>query len=293
MGGFFTIYKRLSVILLGGLADRVMPSFQPLQVHLRNANIRVLLKTWLCVLFLTSILALIGTLVAVLAASAFFDLGAMFLVYVLFTPILVAAFTFIIFYIYPMETEKSRMSNINNNLPFTITHMAAISSAGIPPESMFKLLTKFKEYGEVAEEARNVVRNISTFGMSSVNALKGAADKSPSKPFKEILLGITSTIETGGNMTSYLKEMSDKALFDYRIKREKYLKTLSTYADIYTALLVAAPLMLLALLATMSIIGGQIMGLGIPELIFLMTWVMLPMMNIGFLVFVHVTYPGV
>ena len=106
-------------------------------------------------------------------------------------------------------------------------------------------------------------------------------------------MGITSTIETGGNLITYLNELSEKALFEYRIKREKYLKTLSTYADIYTALLVAAPLMFLALLATMGIIGGDIMGLGIPELIFLITWVVLPLMNIGFLVFVHVTYPGV
>ena len=87
--------------------------------------------------------------------------------------------------------------------------------------------------------------------------------------------------------------MSDKALFDYRIKREKYLKTLSTYADIYTALLVAAPLFLLSTLATMSIIGGDVMGFSTSEIVTIMTWLVLPLMNIGFLAFIHITYPGV
>lgn len=286
-------YRRLSVAVFGGIADMIIPSFKSIQVHLKNANLKILLKTWVCILLMTGLLSYLFTFILVLVLGIVMGLGEMFLIYLAFGPVMAASFSFIILYIYPIEREKGRMNNINNNLPFAITHMAAIASAGIPPEAMFKLLTRFKEYGEISEESKNVVRNMRTFGMSSVNALKDAASKTPSRPFKEMLMGITSTIETGGNLIAYLNELSEKALFEYRIKREKYLKTLSTYADIYTALLVAAPLMFLALLATMSIIGGDIMGLGIPELIFLITWVVLPVMNIGFLVFVHVTYPGV
>jgi hypothetical protein len=47
------------------------------------------------------------------------------------------------------------------------------------------------------------------------------------------------------------------------------------------------------MLATMSIIGGSVMGLTIDELIMLITWVMLPFLNTVFLVFIHMTYPGV
>ncbi len=171
--------------------------------------------------------------------------------------------------------------------------MAAIASSGIPTEFMFELLTGFKEYGEISEDSKLIMRNMKTFGMSSVDSLKDIAERTPSQDFREILLGIVSTVESGGNIVEYLREMADKALFSYRIKREKYLKTLSTYADIYTALLVAAPLMMLSLLATMSIIGGSVMGLTINELMLLITWVILPVLNVGFLIFVHTTYPGV
>jgi len=198
-------YKRLSVVVFGRIADIVMPGFKPMQAHIRNANIKILLKTWVCMLFMTGFLSYLFTIIVVLALNFVLALEEMFLIYLVFAPIMVASFSFMILYIYPIEREKSRMSNINNNLPFAVTHMAAIASAGIPPESMFKLLIRFKEYGEIAEESRNVVRNIKTFGMSSVNALKDAASKTPSQPFKELLMGITSTIETGGNHKQLLK----------------------------------------------------------------------------------------
>ncbi|MBU0530694.1 MAG: type II secretion system F family protein, partial [Nanoarchaeota archaeon] len=214
------------------------------------------------------------------------------LYYVMFIPILSASLLFVFLYIYPIQRTNAIRSAIEGDLPFALAHMNAIASSGVPPEYLFSLLTDFKEYKQVAKSAEIVVRNISTFGMSSTVAIKNVADRTPSAMFKQVLDGIVSTIEAGGNLVLYLKEMSEKALFDYRIKRENYLKMLSTYADIYTALLVAAPLMMMAVLGIMNLIGGQILGLSSPELIWLITWVALPIMNSVFILFIHVTYPG-
>ena len=106
-------------------------------------------------------------------------------------------------------------------------------------------------------------------------------------------MGISSTIEKGGDLVAYLKEMGESALFNYRIAREKYVRTLSTYADIYTALLIAAPLMMLIVLIMMGMIGGNVGGLTIEQAILLVTWVVLPVMNMIFLAVLHITYPGI
>ncbi len=288
------IYERISKATFGWLVEKYIINFEPLKQHLRGARINVLLKTWVSVIFFTTLVTYIASLAAIIAIGFFIEIYILlYIIMLVFIPILAASFAFLVFYIYPMQMAKSRANSIENNLPFAITHMAATASSGIPPEFMFNLIAGFEEYGEISREAQMVVKNIRTFGSSSVAAMKSVASQTPSKELREVLLGISSTIETGGNLTSYLKEMSDKALFDYRIKREKYLKTLSTYADIYTALLVAAPLFLLSTLATMSIIGGDIMGFSTSEIVTLMTWAVLPLMNIGFLTFIHVTYPGV
>jgi len=286
-----SIYEKVAKATFGWLAEKTIDNFDPLRPHLKGARIKVLIKIWVSVIFLSSFVAYFASLAAVLIFGMFFDI--FYLIYwimLIFIPILASAFTFLSLYVYPMQRAKSRAKSIENNLPFAITHMSAIASSGIPPEFMFSLIAGFKE---ISEEANMIVKNIRTFGSSSVAAMKNIATQTPSRQLKEILIGISSTIETGGNLSAYLKEMSDKALFDYKIKREKYIKTLSTYADIYTALLVAAPLFLLSTMAIMSIIGGDIMGLSTSQIVTLMTWLLLPFMNITFLAFIHITYPGV
>jgi flagellar protein FlaJ len=290
-----SFYKRLALTFFGGVVDKYVESFKPLEPHIKNANMKILLKTWISLIFFTTAVSFVVSFVMIYIILTFL-VEVEFYLYVfsvIFFPVFISSVVFVVFYLYPIQRENARKKNIENNLPFAITHMAAVASSGIPTEFIFELLTGFKEYGEIAEESRMIMRNVKTFGMSSLDAMKSVGERTPSEDFRELLLGIASTVESGGNLVEYLREMSEKALFDYRIKREKYLKTLSTYADIYTALLVAAPLMMLALLATMLIIGGEVMGLEIPQLIFMMTFLVLPILNISFLAFIHITYPGV
>ncbi len=289
-----SFYKKASVKIFGGLFNRFEDSFKPLSSHIKYANMKILLKTWICMSILTAVILYFVSLISLVILFNFVSTEPyIYIFFVVFFPVFIASTVFATFYIYPIERENNKRKSIENNMPFAVTHMSAIASSGIPPEFMFDLLSGFKEYGEISEESRTIVRNMKTFGMSSVDSLRDVAKKTPSKNFEELLMGIVSTIETGGNLVDYLKGISEKALFNYRIRREKYMKTLSTYADLYTALLVTAPLMMLTLLAMMSIIGGDVMGMTIDDLIFLMTWLILPLLNSLFLAFLHVTYPGV
>jgi flagellar protein FlaJ len=111
--------------------------------------------------------------------------------------------------------------------------------------------------------------------------------------FKEILSGISATIEKGGNLPSFLKTMSDKSLFEYRIKREQYNRTLSMLSDVYTAVLIAAPLMMLTALVMMNLIGGDFFGMSVPDVIAMMTWIVIPGLNIAFLAFIQTGSPKV
>ena len=80
---------------------------------------------------------------------------------------------------------------------------------------------------------------------------------------------------------------------DYRMKREKYLTTLSTYADFYTALLIAAPLFFISTLSVMSLVGGQVMGMSINAAMKLGVYVFMPLLNMLFLLFLQLTQPKI
>ena len=289
----FERYKKLSVRFFGKLGKKSVPAFSSLKPHLMGANLNVLLETWIAMIFMATTVAYFASLVALLALGSFVQFDFMTFIYmVVFGPVMAASMVFLFFYVYPVQKSSSIRNSIDNNLPFALAHMSAIASSGIPPEFMFELLTGFKEYGEISRQAGLVVRNIKTFGMSSVNAIAEVAKRTPSPSFKQILAGIQSSIEKGGNLTEYLEQMSERALFEYRLKRENYTKTLSTYADFYTAVLISAPIMMIVVLGVMSVIGGDIMGMAATDLIFLMTWLVIPLVNILFIAFLHISYPG-
>jgi len=287
-------YRRFSVALFGDIYEKYSSEFEQLKPNLMSINIEMPVKAWVCMMFMTTVLIFFASMASIFVFSVAIALEAVIVVILtIFTPILAAAFTFFAFYMYPIQKASGMKNSIETDLPFALAHMNAIASSGIPPEFMFDMLTDYQEYGAISEQAKLIVRNIRTFGMSSTKSIDEVAKRTPSEIFKQVLGGMTATIEKGGNLVEYINQMSEKAMFDYRIRREKYLKTLSTYADIYTALLVAAPLMMLSVLGIMSIIGGTILGMTIGDLITLMTWIVLPALNISFLAFVHVTYPGV
>ena len=181
-----------------------------------------------------------------------------------------------------------RRKSIEVNLPFVLTHMGSVAQSGVPPYVIFKLISQFEEYGEAAKEFGKIVRNIEVFGMDPITAVKEVARRTPSESLKQILLGFASTTEAGGNVRLFLKNAGQQALFEWRIKREKFMQQLSAYAEFYTGILIAAPLFMIALFGVMNIIQPQIGGYDILFLSRLL-YIIIPAINIGFLMFIKGT----
>ena len=201
----------------------------------------------------------------------------------------------LLFHAVPMEAMTEKSAVINANLPFAANHMAAIASAGVSPYVMFKLVSEIKEYKELSKQLKKVVRNIDTFGMDITTAISQVAEHCPSEELSKFLHGIVSTIEGGGDLIEYLKMTSENAMILYKLKRRKYIALLETYADFYTALLVAAALFVVSLLAVLSMMSenGTVMGLEIDVVMRLAVYVLIPLMNITFLAFLELTQPEV
>lgn len=207
-------------------------------------------------------------------------------------PTFFASLVLFLLYTFPVSVIQKRKNDIEANLPFALVHMAAIAGSGAPPRTVFKILSTYKEYGELSKEAEKIDRNIGFFGLDELTALKEVISKTPSPTFKNILQGILTTIQTGGNIRAYLKEEADKALFEYSLKRSKYSQILAVYADLYTALLIAAPLIFVIILSVLNIVGTTVFGLPISVLINL-GMLSLVVLNIIFIIFIQFTQPRV
>lgn len=268
--------------------------FEPLNDVIKSSNLNFLVDIYIGKMILFSFIAFFATLIGLTTLFFFMGFSPVFSLLAGFaSAAIMAAAVIVIFHSYPYHVLRSRRMSIEVNLPFSMNHMAAVASSGISPYLMFKLLSEIKEYREVTNECSRIVRNIDVFGMDVISAIKNVANRTPSEDFRKFLSGIISTVETGGSLVKYLENSSKDALFDYRLKRENYLQRLSTYADIYTAVLIAAPLFFVSVLSIMALVGGQVFGLNIPTALRVGIYGLIPAMNILFLIFIHTTQPTI
>ena len=169
--------------------------------------------------------------------------------------------------------------------------MAAIAGSGAQPISMFRLLLNSGEYKGLESEIKKIVNYVNLFGYDLSTALKTVSSTTPSKRFKDVLSGLAATIESGGSLKSYLSSMAEDTMNTYKLDRKKYVESLSTYSDIYTGVLIAAPLLFLVTLAIINVLGGAIGGIGVATIAIFGTYVAIPVLNIMFVLFLNIIQP--
>lgn len=293
MQASFVIGKMFAIRLFGGWADRYADGFAGLKKPLSESGLRILYRTYVSLIFFYTVVGfLVAVPVSVVLASLFLGLDPLLAVVVGITGgASIGGLAFVSVYFYPFSRASARKRNINANMPFAVNHMAAIAASGVPPHVIFKLLAQFGEYEEISKECAKIVRGVEAFGQDVTTAIAQVAADTPSAEFRKLLYGILSIIKTGGNLKLYLQNQAKEALFYYRIRREEYMEALSTYADFYTAVLIAAPLFLISILSVINIIGGKLGDLSIDAILTFGIFLGIPAINTIFLSFIHVTQP--
>ncbi|MFH0936060.1 MAG: type II secretion system F family protein [Candidatus Woesearchaeota archaeon] len=266
--------------------------FESVYTSLRSSDIKVLSKTYVSMIFMSTLLGTIGSFLILLVV---FFLMKLSLITVLIRSIglglLIGALIFAGIYLYPSTVVSSRRKAINDDLPFMIIHMSAVAGSGAQPIVMFNLILTSGEYKGIESEVKKIVNYVNLFGYDLSTALKTIAITTPLKEFGELLNGIVACIESGGNLKSYLKEKAEDAMLTYKLERQKYVEMLSTYSDIYTGVLIAAPLLFMVTLAIINSLGGKIGGLTVQTLSVFGTYLIIPFLNVAFILFLNIIQP--
>jgi flagellar protein FlaJ len=282
--------KKISLFLL----DNFPGFFNDMYHALRLANIKVLSNTYVNMM----VLGVLGSMLLSLTLFGFFFsfsalTGAQIIFRTLMMTLLAGLATFAGFYAYPYSKLKQRRRSINANLSFAINHMAAVSSSGVEPVRMFKLISQSKEYGEVSVEIEKVVNYVEVFGYDILTALRSVAATTPSQQFNDFLKGMISNTQTGGDIKSYFSQKAEEAMVNYKLERKKYTETISTYSDIYTGILIAAPLFFVTALSLVSMLGGKVASIDVDVLVVVGTYMAIPVLNVAFLMFLELTQPEI
>jgi len=198
--------------------------------------------------------------------------------------------TFFVIYLYPALERKSAEGKINQELPFATINMAAISGSMINPTEIFRIIIATKEYPALQKEFTKLLNEINIYGYNLVVALRNSAFNSPSLKLAELLNGLATTINTGGDLPGFFEKRSQSLLFEHRLEREKYTKSAETFMDIYISVVIAAPMILMLLMMMMKISGiGMALSTGMITLVMVLG---VTVINILFLTFLQLKQPN-
>ncbi|MEM4703423.1 MAG: type II secretion system F family protein [Candidatus Pacearchaeota archaeon] len=273
------VFRRLaSSLIKQGYYDSVRNDLQ-------KANMPYLVSSYVSLTFLITFFVLIISLAVSIGLSTHATLLRNVII-----ALAISIFVYIFAINYPSLSVSSARSRIDDELPFAISHIAAIASSGVDPSKIFPIMSNVKEYPFFSQEAKKIVNQMNVYGLDLTTSLKNVAATTSSEKLAELLNGIATTTRTGGDLVKYLGEKSKDSMTDFRLRRQKYSEFVGMLSDIYTALLIAAPLILMLILAIIGVIGSSFAGLSITSLATIGLVVIL-VLNIVFLIFIHITQP--
>lgn len=291
-----TPYQRAAYRLFGARAGPQAERNLHLRITLQRAHIPLRPEVYLSYAWLNIALAVGGSallLGAALAAEAYggVELPPQALWLLAPLPFVLGATSYVLALALPDLRAAARARDIDAKLPYALNYIATMAAAGITPERIFETLARQRIYGEVANEAAWISRDMRLLGKDVVGALTAAIDRSPSIKFQDLLQGAISALTSGGDLKQYFLGKSEQFTYENRQEQRNFLATLAVLAESFVTVVVAAPLFLLVLLSVMATFGASAAGsLGLG---YVLIFVLLPLAQAAFVMAIKFVTPEV
>jgi flagellar protein FlaJ len=205
----------------------------------------------------------------------------------IFSLLVFGGLTYLAFILYPGLEAGNRRRNIDASLPYAINYITSMSTAGITPAEVFRLLGSSTIYGQSAVEARYIAREIDIFGRDLIDALRLVSASTPSRRMKEFLQGTMASVSSGGNITDYFRTKAEQYSLENRQTQKMFLETLALVSESYVTAMVAGTLFLIILQSIMSVLSGD----NRPMFLYAVIYVMIPLGSIMFVIMISSMTP--
>jgi len=281
-------YVSMAYRFFGEYSKSLKPYFLDIKDDMQKAKLSYTLEEYLSISMFTTFLTFFAEALLFSFTLGLFLEPLLAVVAGLILAFAVSAGLFFLFYAYPIALAKTRENKIKKVLPFVVSYMATMSSSKMPPITLFKTLSQFKEYGEVAEEAKSIANSVEIFGLTASAAIKKQAKITPSKDLRDLLWGMNTLMLSGGDLTGYLKGKSNELMNDYRRRIRKFSQDLSLYVEIYLTLIITGSIFFIVLSSIIATISAGLETVVVQSFI---VFILLPLLSVGFIVLIKSISP--
>ena len=248
------------------ILDRIFQN-KKLEHDLRSAHIAIAVDQYMMLTILMTMLSgllvlLVGVCLTVFGIELPIPLGLVIAAAVLLIP----AGIFVCFYYYPALEASGRKNKIEQDLPYAITYMQALSST-VTLYTIFRNVYDAADlYGEVSRECGLIVRDVELFGEDLLTAIENTIKVTPSENFRELLNDLALVYRSGGNLTNFFNAKAESYRELSRQQMESLLQFLEMIAEIYVTAFVAGPIAIIIMLVAQNLSGSNSIGNLMPLL---------------------------
>lgn len=281
-------YTEVSLRFYGNISKNLKTYFMDIRDDIQRANMNYTLEEWISKALFTSTIVFVMCSATLALAFGFIVNPLIAVISAITLSATLSGILFFLFYSYPATLSRVRENKIKKVLPFSVSYLASIATGKVSGIVLFKTIAQFKEYSEVSNEAKNIVRDVEVFGMPISTAIKNQAKRTPSKEFRELLWGINSIMVAGGDIGPFLQQKSNEYMEDYRRRIRKYAQDLSLFVEIYMTLIITGSIFFIVLSSIMSTLSG---GMGTILLQTFVVFILIPLLSVGFIILIKSISP--
>ena len=178
--------------------------------------------------------------------------------------------------------KKRRGDMIEKYLPYAASYTAAMAAANATPSKIFRSLAMNKEiYGDVADDAAMIYRDVTLLGYDLITAIKLSVDRAASVWLTEFFQGMVGTLTAGGQLKLFFLNRAEHYMRENRTRLQMFLESIALLTESYIVVAVAMPLFLIVMLVIMFWVSGS--GAQMSE-------GMLYGIVLGFIPMIHIAY---
>lgn len=216
---------------LGGALIRLLYRKRPtrLRENLEAAGIRIYPEAYM------STVGFVTLITAIACASASLLTG-------LYPFLAVPLILLTLGYAFPAIKAQDRASKLDMEAPFAAAYISVMATGGLAPYMSIKRLEKCELLPNTAKAARQIKLNVELRGMDPVTAIEKIANHSPSKEFRDFLMGYVHMLRVGGDVVHYLQARTEMMFRDLATKLKAFSERAAMLLESYIAITILSTL---------------------------------------------------
>lgn len=293
---FSEIYTLTALILYEKIAKRLARYFE-LDRSIQRAGMNVHPTLYASKALLNTTIVFIATLVPSILSLVFGQISFISKVIIVTVMIITPLITFAIHLAYPSFKASDRKSAIETELPFFMAYASAMMRGGLSIEKIIERIANLKVFRGMREEAQRILVNIKIFGQDPMTAIENVVRNHPCTTFRDLMLGYTITLRTGGDVVHYM-EIRTQEIFEARVNEIKRItERLSSFLELYIVIGVIMSVTIFVFFAVSGTLSAATAGRAVAQIETnivmpsLYNFVVLPILGLVVLFLIHSSQP--